>query len=108
MGARRAPSANSIQTSVSSSFLLSLILALNQNGLGSHIRGRCAWRVLGTSGSFAYFAAYCRGVVAKARQPREVVEAEARERPEPSRIKERAEAIVTVQLRQETSRGEGV
>lgn len=102
MGARRAPSATAIERQ----FLLSFLFNLHK--LGVRIRGRCAWRVLGTSGSFAYFAACCRGVVAKARQPREVVETEARERPEPSRIKERAEAIVTVQLQEERSRGEGV
>lgn len=55
------------------------------------VRGRCAVRMLGTSGSAGEsFSAYCRGVVVKARTPRET----ARERPEPSRIRERAEAIV--------------
>lgn len=47
--------------------------------------------MLGTSGSVGEsFSAYCRGVVVKARTPRKT----ARERPEPSRIRERAEAIV--------------
>ena len=56
-------------------------------GKKSHARGRCAWRGFGRSGVVGgTFAAYCRGVVVKALvQP---FEAEANERPEPSRINE--------------------
>lgn len=41
------------------------------------------------------FAAFCRELEEKVRQLRDDLEAEARERPVPSRIRERAEAMMT-------------
>lgn len=58
------------------------------------VRGRWAWRILGRSGSVDALAAFWREVEEKVRQLRDDLEAEARERPVPSRIKERVEAIL--------------
>ena len=61
--------------------------------LQDHLRGRWAWRIFGGSGKLDAFAV-CRGVEEKPRQFREGRTAEAKVRPRPSRITERAEAMV--------------
>jgi hypothetical protein len=59
------------------------------------VRGRAAWRMLGVSvPAVVALATCCRGVEEKARQLRDDRAADARERPEPSRIRERGAAIV--------------
>jgi hypothetical protein len=61
-----------------------------------HVRGRCAWRMFSSSGEpgcVEAFAAYCIGDEEKARGAMDLA-AEATGRPEPRRIRERADAIV--------------
>lgn len=60
------------------------------------VRGRWAWRMFGGSGSVDAFAAFCNEVEEKVRQAWVDLEADARERPVPSRIKERTEAMFRV------------
>ena len=70
-----------------------------------HVRGRWAWRILGRSALVDALGAFCREVEEeKVRQLRDDLEAEARERPVPSRIRERAEAMLEMQLNR-THRG---
>lgn len=59
------------------------------------IRGRSAWRMFGVSvPAVVAFATCCRGVDEKARQLRDDRAADPKERPVPSRIKDREAAIV--------------